>query len=339
MSLFDGTRSLIDSKDQIGPKEEQKPRTDQANEPPVVPLAITAEPSAAYASQQNAEYTQSYTLQRRGFWVQVALCFFTAFAFAAAARYASIARYTLIEVQKQTMASQTAAYAACVSAQIARGALVEAQKSSSDVHDATVASTYQAAFAAQSEGPFIESTSLNTPTIGVGNAIAVPFNIRNTGKSGAMNFAFIMRTVFVPTATDPDFTYPEPLTTSGNTPVFVVGGNIRDQFRNRIVQVALKNPDGSEYVATPEDVRAFQRGDKDILFFGKITYEDSFGVSHWITFCRVFHQFDNNVSSTTHHGCIAYNRQDTNTIMNAFARKADLSAAVVPEISCVPPKP
>jgi len=239
----------------------------------------------------------------------------------------------LDEMKKATVASQSAAYAACVSAQISRGALIEVQRNEADSHEATVAAVYQAIAATNSEIAVI--TMLKTSVPEFGNGIRVPIDFKNTGKTQAKNVRIKIEAVFLERHADPDFSFKPHHFSRFWANVLDSGATLSSKETSFFVTV--RSGDGSDYLVTEANMAALRQGEKDILVYGRIDYADIFGVPHWATFCEANQIVEFGTrTSTAHPKCVSYNKTDNNGAIGKDSSNLPQPGRI-PEIACTPP--
>jgi hypothetical protein len=219
-----------------------------------------------------------------------------------------VMRGTLAEMKVADKASAKSAYAACVGAQIARSALLESQQSATDEHESSVASTYQALVAAKSQVPIIRPLVKAEPQFGK-SEIFLPIDFTNVGKDATTFNAFI-DAVFLPVTEKINFSYYKDMP-RWDASLLGEGQNASGSLVGQVAGIGVKNSDRSVHRTAPEDVIAYQKGEKAIVFYGKVTYFDIFGIDHWITFCRTFERYPEGSHNSGFPECADYNKQDS----------------------------
>jgi len=238
----------------------------------------------------------------------------------------------LSQMRKATNAAALGAYIACENAQIARSTLLELQAGGIDTHGFAVASTYEAMAATQAESATITVT-LRPEPIQVNKTIDFSFQFQNTGKTTAKNVTVKAITVFLPRNQDPDFSYPH--LRIGR---LSIGSLYPREGSHPGIYISAKNEDASLKIATDADSIDYQKGRKDAMVYGIVSYTDIFGVNHWSRFCGVNQHLEEGLMKDTGHTkCAAYNKDDTNhPVYNANPNTPQ--PVVIPEIECVKPK-
>ena len=236
-----------------------------------------------------------------------------------------------------TRAAQQSAYQGCLGAQISRATLIEVQKGERDTRSATVSAVYQAMAATESERAEMQLT-LGKPAIRVGRDFSVPFEIINSGKTAATDFNMKLRLVFLPRAKeDLNVTYPrgkvviavQPRAEPG--PMHMNGGDAG-------VSMTVIGVDGNPLAPTDQDSRDYSAGKAKLVAYGRVTYRDIFGGSHWRNFCQPFVAFSAGFKrSGEDEKCVKYNGSDTGS---ALLKPSYLepSAMPPPEITCKKPE-
>jgi hypothetical protein len=138
------------------------------------------------------------------------------------------------------------------------------------------------------------------------STISFPITITNIGKSTAKNYRVdvVVRRV----KNDPlfDFPYKEPFDTQ-NTGIMYPS-----EKNGFVASEETFSTDGKTkllYQLTTDDAKSLVDGTTFIIVYGKITYDDVFGVSHWATFCGFDRPSDKRVYA---YRCSTYNDADNN---------------------------
>jgi hypothetical protein len=279
------------------------------------------------------EKVEADAFQRKAHRQQVLLTWGTWLAFPAAAIYAYIANRQLTQMNLATRASRDAAYAACVSAQISRATLRQVQASTVDTHQAAISSVNQAATAMESEVAHI--FIYRTPSIkhDLGTPVIVPVTIKNSGRGPALDLHLQIESSFLAMGKEPDFSYSKKPVSYENVG-YVLPDDPLTTFNLPV------DEDGKHLAWDTPRVEALGSAKIYLSSYGKISYKDTFGRSHWVQFC--FHM---ERSGTMQPGmfkkCAAYNRLDTTPLESSSTVAA--AAALQPNnvldnIVCVAPK-
>ena len=240
------------------------------------------------------------------------------------------------ESAQATRAAEEAAYQSCIGAQISRSALIEAQSGDSDSHAAAMASMYQAIAAMRSETAAFEVSKQNAIVI-PGHSIEIPFNLVNSGKTSAFKFKVKFRAEFISRDDEPALDYPINQISRADTPRVRAGGDIESGDSSGLINASVRSTNGRYVKANDEDVQEYQRGDKDVLFYGVVDYTDIFQVPHWYRFCNIDHKIsDGAVINSTHKRCVDYNRSDINSALSMPMSVAS-NVINIPEIKCTKP--
>jgi hypothetical protein len=247
------------------------------------------------------------------------IIFWARLAFFAAAAYGAVAfwqgclmRQTYKEIQRQTKATEQSAYAACIGTKISQQLLLQTQIAEADAHGAAAAAVYQAMAATESERAEMQLI-LGKPEI-TDHDFGVGFSINNGGKTAAVRLHMQFRMVFIGNDEDPDFQYPPKQTVHGYNGRAEPGSSAALLGTN--AHVIVLTPDGNNLVPTDTDRREYQSGNKDLVFFGRMTYGDIFGGNHWRNFCQPFHVFTAGlIKKAAHQKCALYNDGDTGSVL------------------------
>jgi hypothetical protein len=91
--------------------------------------------------------------------------------------------------------------------------------------------------------------------------------------------------------------------------------------------------------ANVKDVLDFQTGVMDFIVFGKISYEDIFGVKHETRFCLVTgnDRVGVLIPYLGHHQCSRYNHEDTNSAISISALSPVTAKGDIQDIVCMSP--
>jgi hypothetical protein len=247
-------------------------------------LAITPEEKTAERVQRGKEYRQQRDL-KWGTWL----------AFVAAAIYAGIAAYqsclmnrTYEEIQKQTKSAELSAYTACVNAQIAQATFLQVERSAIDSHAVAAATIEQAAAGIEAERAvvsFIPGTP--TPEQVHDERLAVPYVIKNEGRSAALNLTVAFKSVLLHEKDALLINNKNLLPLHDN--YFPAGAEIpsrpedpKYKAMTRFVEVR----DTKEQIVpfSSQETRDFFNGRLEVAVYGHMEYSDFSGV-HRMRFC------------------------------------------------------
>jgi hypothetical protein len=265
---------------------------------------------------------------------------------AAAIALAFLTWRTLREVRKTTIATEHAAYDACVSAQISQGELLEAQKTNAFSQTMAIASTMQTAAEIETEKSYITlDFRLPKPEESIPSDpnYEVAYSIKNDGKSAAANVHVRFNAILVRNdevlkikdrKTPPDWqalyfpagtSFPSaPATERPITPFIPVVDNNGKSVPN--------NSDEVQKVLTDSAI---------VAVIGDVTYED-FSGSHEVRFCNplwemqagTFREAGTRPNEKT---CFDYNYRKDNYTFTAKPPSVSPQAPL-PEITCHPPE-
>jgi hypothetical protein len=264
-------------------------------------------------------------------WLPIVISGLTLFFLVWTVRYAQL---QWKEARRTATASINAAYEACRGSQISRAALIQSIETGRDTHDASVASTYESIVATQSEGAHVVLYVTPGIVITVGQQIVFNVGVKNEGKTAGSNIVVKARAVLVPRTEDPAFVYPEGEITSIKTPRLEAGHQPNDSNGPNI---AVPVRDGKRFhIGTARDNGDIMAGQKDVLLFARVTYDDSLGVHHWLDFCRTVPPMNGDTPGTHHEKCIYYNKEDRNNAVSK-SKPLSLTSLNIPEITCTVP--
>jgi hypothetical protein len=191
--------------------------------------------------------------------------------------------------------------------------LGELQRQSIDTHGFAEASTYQAIAVAQSESAHVEPTP-GQPAFIPSKPIQVPYQLVNHGKTRAEKVRFVADAALWPrNGGDPSFSYSKD-SARASSESMEAGETSTSSLKGTTAIRVLDH--GHPILADTEITSAYQKGAKDVVTWGKLTYTDVFGVNHWAHFCTVFAQHQiGELIQPSHKGCSAYNKSDENQIL------------------------
>ena len=311
----------------------EKPPSD-ASVVPTIEQRVLALETQAYASnvEENRENTSLLSKIEIGEAILIGINALLLFA-AVGAR--CIYYGQLKQMRISTDASAQSAYASCISTKISRATLVELQNGAEDTHDATQAALYQALTTTQSEGPAFDVQASPWRILEDGS-LDVAYSFKNIGKSEAMNMKLVLRIEMVPRDGEPQLTYPRGSVSGMSGPLVAAG--MQYPLPIGMLNASLRDEAEKEIKPSTQDIADLAAGSKDILTYGVVTYQDSFGIHHWLHFCGAQQNFSNGLlASNGHDTCVKYNRSDKNSVL-AITKKKSESKEILPEIVCTSPK-
>jgi hypothetical protein len=245
----------------------------------------------------------------------------------------------LLEMRRATLASEESAYAACVGAQISRSTLIEIQKGGSDTHGAAVASVYQAMAATQAEIA-IPTVVFGGSRVQSGESMGFTYQVANQGKTPAIHVDIKIRAVFQPPRGKLDFSYPTPPRLTNIKWGLISAGSIiptDEQSKVHPLGISVRDDNGRILLAGQSDIDDYNLHRKILIVYGKLTYQDVFGVRHWRTFC--YFASPRALDEVTNSGniqCEEYNKTDKNRVLYRPEQPVT-HASAIPEIPCLPP--
>jgi hypothetical protein len=142
--------------------------------------------------------------------------------------------------------------------------------------------------------------------------INMRFDFRNVGKTSAVVFSGDVMAVAVPRYSDPAFTYPENRAARLHGKTFLAGQGINDGIPPpKKITVPIWRIDGTRVIADQAYNSSFAAGKIDLMLYGKVRFNDVFGIPHWQQFCIVNEVLlPENTQRPEHPKCADYNQQD-----------------------------
>ena len=244
------------------------------------------------------------------------------------------------EMKTTTKASREAAYAACISAQLARNTLQEIRSGSGDTHNLSVSSVTQAITSSRSESAQLRFNLLNffrangtTTKNGGGLVFGEYFSISNVGRTAARNIKGKIQIEIMDKGKEPDFRYPSP---------FKISTGQMDSVETPEKQVIwVQDSAGRPHFFSDQELSDVQKMEEKVTFtYGRMTYFDVFGISHWIQVCRMMVPETTNtliVARPREPKCAAYNKADTNQVLPSPKLEIPPPSELPTEIVCKNP--
>jgi hypothetical protein len=256
--------------------------------------------------------------------------------------YAIIAAFQLGAIKDQlgemkvaTRVSENSAYAACINSQIARSTLMEIQAGGNDSHNVAVGTLTQAAAVIWATAAQIKITPSPAKSIIVANSvISIPWVVENIGKSAAHNLKIVAVVRLIDAGTEPEFTYPRHPMNQNK-----IGNLFPNDPRPMLVFTTRPgvSTDANIPVAlTQQEYWRYEAGQLYISEYGRGTYTDIFGKSHWIQFCDHISSNLMTEQLTRHKKCGAYNDSDNQPLEGK--RSLPTNERLPDDIVCVKPK-
>lgn len=261
--------------------------------------------------------------------------------------YAYIAKGQLTEMHDATVATQQAAYDACVSAQISQRELLEAQKTNTLSQAMAASSIMQAAAEINTEKAYITFDSrLPKPEelLQDDPNFKVVYSIKNDGKSAANDVRIGFKAILV--RNDEVFKVNDK-----KIPVDFQGKYLPAGFsfpgtpeigRPITPSIPVVDSDGRNVAKTSEEVQKVLNDSAIIAVIGHIsysdfagTYEDRFCVTLWQMLPGTQRKEGSRPNEKT---CFNYNHKQDNYAFTAKPPSVVAPQASFPEISCLPPK-
>lgn len=232
------------------------------------------------------------------------------------------------EMKRATKATQDAAYAACVNAQIARQTLREIQSGGIDTHNLANSSLAQAAAVTIAEAALMKIDRDDSLSANIGTEIVAPFIVQNIGKTAAIRPKIISVTEMYDTGQEPVFSYPKNPENHAETGFMFPGDK-------PIVYRSFAWRSGKKMTWDQSSADRFLKKEIYLITWGKTTYQDIFGQSHWVNFCSwLVPRGDTSIQN--HPKCAAYNQTDTSISTQTLA-VSPRAIAEAPEITCQKP--
>jgi hypothetical protein len=173
------------------------------------------------------------------------------------------AKNTLIEMQAQTAAQQTAADAS----KIAAAAALSQAANSEKALNTTIDNFHS------EQRAWIGMLGVKNLKISAGQEAKFEVLFENTGKSPALNVEVDVTGKSIPSNAEMTFTYPTP---SGIRSNMVVQPGMREMI-----------PSAGGTIPTGEQIEAIKTGQAILYLYGKVSYNDVFNIPHHTTFCVI----------------------------------------------------
>lgn len=208
-------------------------------------------------------------------------------AFMAACIYATISAFqwntmnqTYREIQAQTKAAQWSAYMACLNVQATQSMFIQAQNSAGDSHAMAASSVRESAAELESQRAFVVFTPrMPEPQELVVKQLAIPYTIKNSGRSTAINMVLQQKAVLLRSADVFHIEHSGFGRSSGN---LGPGEEYPAEPEGNLVRgtAALKVRDlrGKDVSASSAAARDFMNGNAVVMVYGEIKYSDFAGV-------------------------------------------------------------
>ncbi len=185
---------------------------------------------------------------------------------------------------------------------VAAGRAADSAKQSADISEKTMRLDQRAWINASiSQAPLID-----------GQPIKMPLKLVNTGKTPAVNVDGVIVVNLLSQNEQPDFAY-----RTGHPRLRFEGGTFLPGIPSDYLlpvlpkHLALEKP-LNPILCTPEIRQNIENGSAYIVVHGKVTYDDIFGISHWLTFCTYSHNVPGLPTQPTASTCGKYNDVDRN---------------------------
>jgi hypothetical protein len=253
--------------------------------------------------------------------------------------------FQLHEMRKSTTAATRAAYAACVGAQISRSALLEEQAGSIDTHSLAIGSIAQAAAVTRAEAAQIKITFNLAAPIRPDMKTAAVITVENIGKTAAHDVKIQREFHLMDTGIQPDFHY------SGNRLNIDRIGSIFPNDPHKIfsavtkpgvaIPTTLADFEASISTLSESDYKRYVSGDAYFASYGRITYKDIFGTSHWVQWCDhvdYLGKIESRESIANHKKCGAYNSTDNQSLVSNQSSTPVPPITLPPEVDCLKPE-
>jgi len=135
-------------------------------------------------------------------------------------------------------------------------------------------------------------------------ALLVPTQTVNTGKTPAKKVTGNLAITVIKKGEKLVFEY-----TSGHTNYGIYGGTMFPGGRVTLAQPAIRHGPKKAITIVPTDalMQEINQGQSFVVVYGRVTYCDIFGVSHWTTFCRYATR-----PGFIDYACMNYNDADIN---------------------------
>jgi hypothetical protein len=278
------------------------------------------------------EKTEGKTYRKKAHRQQVILTWGTWLAFIAAAVYAWIAgvqlktfNRQLDEMRKATVASQQAAYAACVGAQIASASLRESERVEADSRNQAISSAAEAAITIRDEGPEMFVDRAVSAHVNKGDPLTATFTFRNVGKSAALDVGIKAEVQMLKAGIEPNFAYSKPPRN------WQRAGMVYPNDPPVAFPFSAFDKDGSAHIISDSEWNDFKAGKIYVSSYGEVTYKDIFGKAHWTHFCS---HADQGQRHDQFEKCAEYSKTDGIALQEISNPAASLTPAPPP---CIAP--
>ena len=187
----------------------------------------------------------------------------------------------------------------------------------------------QATAVVRAEAAQIKIDRQNTLSLSIGHEIVLPFVIENIGKTAAIHPRIVSFSGIYEKYKEPDFLYPRPPKNFSETG-FSYPGDKPVVFQSTVWRANEK-----AILDQPTADRLLKK-EIYLVTWGKITYNDVFGVSHWAKFCS-WQTLSGDVDTQDHPKCAAYNQTDSSIVPTT--PKITESGSNTAQAPCPGPKP
>lgn len=262
--------SLIGLQKQVETISKQTNPDENPHDKPVPPIASVLTTPAAIKVEAQAH-------EKKDKWQRV-FEIFELLGIAAVVAYSVLTYYQFRELRKSVEASQEAAFFAYHQTILAgQAAKIQAQ---------TARDNYRTMYLGQRA--WVAIAVVNN-TLVEGKPVFIPLQVGNSGKTAAKHVTgdFILR-LYKPSET-PDFVYEHRHRMHLASTTVVPNGRVN--LSVYAISGPKESPDGSKplppTLVTPDTLAQLENGTLIMILYGKLTYDDAWGVKHWITLCTL----------------------------------------------------
>jgi hypothetical protein len=148
--------------------------------------------------------------------------------------------------------------------------------------------------------------------LAVGETITGSVTIQNVGKTPATQMNGLWYIRIVQNGEKLRFRYPMNSSLGDRSgAIFPKDPPIIDNVYSTKIDPSNKTAYPTERKVTPEEFNSLLRGGAFVILYGRFTYTDGFGISHWTHFCSWTH-FTQGQKTIAAQDCAAYNAIDNN---------------------------
>ncbi len=233
----------------------------------------------------------------------------------------------IAEMKRATAASELAAYASCLGSQTAQGILSQ-MKAGAHI---PMNSGLQPNAATRAQAAQIEFNVEKTTSLTAHVPVLFHLGVENIGKSSALNTKVWGEVRVLDSGKEPDFKYDEVSLTKSA----IAATDPETKLVLYTTDAGLVTP------LKEEDYQRVQSGAAYVVAYGKVVYQDIYGVRHWAVFC---HAITEPISGGKHFGkCMSYNSTGVSEPQSIpvdlpIAPQHNTALMTMPQVACQLPK-